>query len=319
MYKWPFAWLISLRGSLLRSDSQAQFHSGANFIEKLKLLRKFYEPALKIIQKMKQAFFAVVWVALMGCKDHSREMPQLGALSFAPEQVWVGGVFEGNCPDSSVLSEDSVSISVNPELQRLTFQLDTLSGKAGSWQTFLNDWHRFDSIWVNSGGIVASNPGFVLSPEEKENTRRWITLNERLLRLTGKVCFADALEHALYNKLVSSWIPRNLIDSAFYMHDYDKVYVNLFGESSLEFWHTTGGKVRIVQETQYPEHGEVRVRFELEDTRLIDLFVRIPEWAPQAFVSLGNVKYVANPGEYCQVSHKWKSGDELKVVLLFPN
>jgi hypothetical protein len=48
MDKWLFAWRISLRGSLLRSDSQAQFHVGANFIEKVKLLRKFYEPALKI-------------------------------------------------------------------------------------------------------------------------------------------------------------------------------------------------------------------------------------------------------------------------------
>jgi hypothetical protein len=48
MYKWLFASRISLRGSLLRSDSQAQFHTGANFIEKQKLLRKLYEPTLKI-------------------------------------------------------------------------------------------------------------------------------------------------------------------------------------------------------------------------------------------------------------------------------
>jgi hypothetical protein len=48
MYKWLFASRISLRGSLLRPDSQAQFHTGANFIEKLKLLRKLYEPTLKI-------------------------------------------------------------------------------------------------------------------------------------------------------------------------------------------------------------------------------------------------------------------------------
>jgi hypothetical protein len=48
MYNWLFAWRISLRGSLLRPDLQAQFHVGAKLIEKQKLLRKLYEPTLKI-------------------------------------------------------------------------------------------------------------------------------------------------------------------------------------------------------------------------------------------------------------------------------
>ncbi len=42
MYEWLFASRISLRGSLLRSDSQAQFHSGANLIKKTKAVTKNY-------------------------------------------------------------------------------------------------------------------------------------------------------------------------------------------------------------------------------------------------------------------------------------
>jgi hypothetical protein len=45
---WLFASWISLRGSLLRFDSHAQFHVGANSIKKQKLLRKLFEPTLKI-------------------------------------------------------------------------------------------------------------------------------------------------------------------------------------------------------------------------------------------------------------------------------
>jgi DUF1680 family protein len=47
----------------------------------------------------------------------------------------------------------------------------------------------------------------------------------------------------------------------------------------------------------------------------MDVFIRIPSWAVNPTVTHGNVKYVAHPGEYCEVYRKWNNGDQIKVEL----
>jgi DUF1680 family protein len=54
---------------------------------------------------------------------------------------------------------------------------------------------------------------------------------------------------------------------------------------------------------------------ETNDARYLDVYIRIPEWAVNPTVAHGNVKYVAHPGEYCQISRKWKDKDEFFIIL----
>ena len=95
----------------------------------------------------------------------------------------------------------------------------------------------------------------------------------------------------------------------------DQIYINLFVESSAHYEHTTGGPVRITQETNYPNGGHVNIRFESGDKRFVELFIRIPFNVQQASVIVGGVKYKAVPGEYCRVAKMWKTGDVVEILL----
>ena len=79
--------------------------------------------------------------------------------------------------------------------------------------------------------------------------------------------------------------------------------------------HTTGGTVKLTQRTDFPRSNIVTLTCETNDARYLDVFIRIPEWAVNPTVAHGNVKYVAHPGEYCQISRKWKDKDEFYIIL----
>jgi hypothetical protein len=143
----------------------------------------------------------------------------------------------------------------------------------------------------------------------------WVTLNEALLKYFGMVCFADELEKVFYNAQLPAIMNDSIIKPVCYTRRYDRIFVNLYTNSTLDFEHTTGGHVRLIQDTDYPNDGKVTLRFEVEDRRYIDLFIRIPQWAEIASVTAKGVKYPVYAGEYTEVATKWKTGDLVEVVL----
>lgn len=147
-----------------------------------------------------------------------------------------------------------------------------------------------------------------------EAIRKWIELNIDLVKLSGEVRFGDALEKIVYNP-ENVFISEKLLKSVIYTHVFDQIFINVIGSSSIDYQHTTGGNVRIIQETNYPQGNEMTLKSECSDFRYMDVFIRIPTWAINPTVTHGNVKYVARPGEYCQISRKWKTGDVIRVVL----
>lgn len=148
-----------------------------------------------------------------------------------------------------------------------------------------------------------------------EDLIHWRALNDSLLKYTGSLCFADELEKLFYNSQNSEVTNQQAVKSVVYTRRYDRIYVNLFGNSTLDFDHTTGGTMRLVQETDYPFDGKIRFWVETNDTRYMDLFIRIPQWTRYASVTAKGVKYPTYPGEYTEVATKWKQGDTIEVVL----
>ena len=134
------------------------------------------------------------------------------------------------------------------------------------------------------------------------------------MKFSGEIRFADVLEKLLYESK-SPVLSEKLLKSVIYTRIYDQVFVNIIGSSSISYQHTTGGTVKLIQQTDYPEGNEMILKCECSDLRFMDVFIRIPSWAVHPSVTHGNVKYVANPGEYCEISRKWENGDEIKVVL----
>jgi hypothetical protein len=54
---------------------------------------------------------------------------------------------------------------------------------------------------------------------------------------------------------------------------------------------------------------------ELQDKRYLDFYVRIPEWANKASVTVKGVKYNVIPGQFTEIAKKWKNGDEIEIII----
>jgi DUF1680 family protein len=57
----------------------------------------------------------------------------------------------------------------------------------------------------------------------------------------------------------------------------------------------------------------------METKRYIELWIRIPEWAHNASVTVKGVKYLSQPGSYSRVAKQWKEGDVVEVELPLQN
>jgi len=153
-----------------------------------------------------------------------------------------------------------------------------------------------------------------------DDMKSWIEITGFMLEVTGNARYASELEETVYQsaslfteseyreieKQMTSWI---------FTKDVDHIYVNLYANATIKYEHSLKGAVEITQETDYPESGKITLKFKMEKKRYIELFIRIPEWAEGATVTEWRVKYVANPGEYCQVVRKWAEGDFVEINL----
>ena len=45
----------------------------------------------------------------------------------------------------------------------------------------------------------------------------------------------------------------------------------------------------------------------------MEIYIRIPEWAEGATVVMQNVKYIAPPGDYCEIAKSWINGDLVEI------
>lgn len=241
-------------------------------------------------------------------------------------------VFFHSCTDRfaaiNSVSYPETAVSIDPSVQAYLKAEDTLPDTvenpmiAGLDEFFVlaeqlksdsseEDWNTIQEKWRQIGKQAFVDNSNGSSPEF---LKHWTSLNTTLLKLSQDVQFADELEKMLY-KSGAALLSEKQIKSAIYTHSDDRIYVNLLGSSSVLHPHTTGGAVKFIQQTNYPEGNEMTLRTECDDTRFMDVFIRIPSWAQNPTVQHGNVKYVARPGEYCEISRKWKDGDEILVRL----
>ena len=177
-------------------------------------------------------------------------------------------------------------------------------------------WNMLSANWYDFGkGDVSILSADTLSNSEASAIlSKWVDLNIILLKLSGEVKFGDAIEDLLY-KYPRLVLTETQLKSIIYTHVDDQIYINVFGSTNFNYQHTTGGNVKFIQKTDYPLGNEMTLSCEVGDVRYMDVFIRIPSWAVNPTVTHGNVKYVAHPGEYCEIYRRWNNGDEIKVVL----
>jgi len=179
--------------------------------------------------------------------------------------------------------------------------------------------------------------------------------NWRMLAASGEAKHADVIERALYNGINSGmsldgttycyrnplafnpdsgeqirnpWYdttccPPNLertfasLPGYFYSTSKDGLYVHLYDNSTLD-WHLENGTpLKVVQKTNYPWDGDVKLTVSPAEPADFAVNVRIPGWAKSAKVAVnGKVFEGAKPGEYFSIKRRWSPGDT--VTLAFP-
>ncbi len=120
-------------------------------------------------------------------------------------------------------------------------------------------------------------------------------------------CVGTGLEnHARYGEFIYS------------TNAQDALYVNLFIPSKLS-WKKRA--VTFIQQTRFPDSDTINYTVQAEKSQKFTLNLRYPSWAKQGYALLVNGKEVkadtppSHPGEYLQLTRKWKNGDRIQYIL----
>ena len=194
--------------------------------------------------------------------------------------------------------------------------------------------------------------------------------NSRMLRLELDAKYADVMERILYNGVLSGislsgdkffypnpltsfgqhertpWFtcaccPPNVarvlasVPGYFYAASDDKVYVNLFAQGTGRL-RAGGTDLEIVQTTEYPWKGDIRIEVKPEKAAELTLAVRVPGWAlnrpvpsdlyayAEAAGAAPVLKLNGEPVElridkgYALVGRTWRAGDVVELSLPMP-
>lgn len=176
--------------------------------------------------------------------------------------------------------------------------------------------------------------------------------NFRMLALTGDAQYADVLERALYNgvnsgmslsgtlycyrnplatsgeKIRNPWYdtdccPPNVerlfesLPGYFYAVSRNGVYVNLYGNSELDWRLEDGLGLKLTQVTNYPWSGDIRFSVNPAHASEFTVYLRWPAWASSADLQV-NGKSVSpsseiHPGSYIPVTRTWAPGDTISL------
>ncbi len=100
------------------------------------------------------------------------------------------------------------------------------------------------------------------------------------------------------------------------MRDAKRLVVNYYGPMKATAKLADGTSVGIVEETDYPVSGDIKLKMEPEAERQFTLALRIPAWSKDTRVAV-NGQAVSNvePGSYLELDRRWKAGDCITLGL----
>lgn len=185
--------------------------------------------------------------------------------------------------------------------------------------------------------------------------------NWRMLQISGDAKYADVMELALYNSVLSGisldgkkflytnplsysddlpfkqrWskervpyiglsncCPPNVVRTIAEVSDYaysisDKgLWFNLYGGNTIQTSLSDGSKVSLVQETNYPWDGNIKINIKTTGNKPYSMFFRIPGWTSSATLKVNGQteNLVLTPGTYAELNRRWKAGDQVELVL----
>ncbi len=115
---------------------------------------------------------------------------------------------------------------------------------------------------------------------------------------------------------------RTIAESADYAYGKsdDAIWVNLYGGSALDTKLANGDYVKLVQQTEYPWNGRVRIRIAACGKRAFALRLRVPGWTEHASVRINDGPADDSPRSqsYFEIRRVWHPGDFVDLNLPMP-
>jgi uncharacterized protein len=78
------------------------------------------------------------------------------------------------------------------------------------------------------------------------------------------------------------------------------------------------GNVRLYEEANFPESGDVLLHVEPDYAFRFPVRLRVPSWTDSFVVSIGGTNVTGKPGQYLVLNRKWKRGDTVKITMSLP-
>lgn len=189
-------------------------------------------------------------------------------------------------------------------------------------------------------------------------TVAWIYLSMDMLRLTGDARVADELEWSTLNAALGAipydgsfcayanqpgghreycFLRQGPEDSPFLsccstnvarglgaiadwalLRGADGLYLNFFGPSAISASLTSGNRVTLKQDTQYPAQEDIKVEVAAERPEEFTMYFRIPKWSAETQVKVnGKLVQSVVPGTYLPIRRTWNTGDVVELNLDF--
>ena len=252
----------------------------------------------------------IAWT-LSSCLGFENGLNAINSVSLPEKNITLGSSLMKYLLTDSLIADSIVNIQESNQVQKKMDEMLELTDRISktksdkTWSELSSKWNDFNMDEVGKVKQISST---------EKLSREWANINIRLLKLSGEVRFADVLEKMIYESKVPI-LTEKMIQSIIFTRVDDQVFVNLIGPSEMNYQHTTGGNIKIIQKTDFPANQEMTILIECDDKRFMAIYIRIPEWAVNPTVNHGNVKYVPYPGQFCEVSRMWNNGDEIKVTL----
>lgn len=178
-------------------------------------------------------------------------------------------------------------------------------------------------------------------------TMSWMQVTQSLLELTSDPKYADAMEKLLWNHVFAAqtidgdcnryhtapngYKPEgyfrnpdcctasghriiSLLPTFIYSTSKNAIYVNQYVQSSAKFNKSMGFPLTLMQNTSYPEKGDVEILVNTEREKTFTINLRIPAWCKTPSVKV-NGKLIDNikPGSYAMLTRNWQNNDKIQI------
>jgi len=242
------------------------------------------------------------------------------------------------------------------KLYRITGNEDYLKAVTKAWQNIVDN--HLSIVGGPWGGIGKHNECFnqlgFWSPYglvETCSIMAWIQLNRELLECCGEAKYAQEIEKSAYNALIGAQYPNGLdwcyfsfangrrhranfneccpssgamaleeLSPLIYSLKENGIACNVYTESEANIPISSSNTVRIVQKTNYPFKGEVKITLFPSKESYFPVFIRIPDWAQNTLIKINGQLIDSteiNQDTFFKIERLWNAEDIIDIQFPF--